>query len=218
MTVNRSDFQKGQIPTVSAVDKIIVLDDDGTDEPQVIDFAGVAASAPLTDAFWPNSTTALTGAGLANADRIPVLDGSVPKYIEADQLAQGSQFSSRYRAAAPTWTTWTPTITSDTGTITSYTAGVCAYLIEGKVGHFHGRIVITDAGTGGGGITITLPSGVSFAGYDAPSWIGGWYDGNTSVSGAILNAAGGLYAIRNDGTTQIATNNSVRFTVVCRVA
>jgi hypothetical protein len=42
----------------------------------------------------------LTGAGLANSDRIPVLDGTVPKYIEANELAQGSQFSSRYKPLA----------------------------------------------------------------------------------------------------------------------
>lgn len=60
----------------------------------------LAASAPLTDAFWPNSTTALAGSGLADADRIPVLDGSTPKYIEAGEVAQASQFTSRYKPLA----------------------------------------------------------------------------------------------------------------------
>jgi hypothetical protein len=96
--LKRSDFQKGVIDTVTSADQIIVLDSDGSIEPQIIDFAKVVTSNPFTGAFWPNSSTALTGADLANSDRIPVLDGSVPKYIEADQLAQGSQFSSRFVA------------------------------------------------------------------------------------------------------------------------
>jgi hypothetical protein len=95
--LKRSDFQKGVIDTVTSADQIIVLDSDGSIEPQIIDFAKVVTSNPFTGAFWPNSSTALTGADLANSDRIPVLDGTVPKYIEADQLAQGSQFSSRYQ-------------------------------------------------------------------------------------------------------------------------
>jgi hypothetical protein len=103
MTVNRSDFQKGRLASVSANDTIIVNDEDGTLEPQVIDFAGLAASAPFTGAFWPNSTTALTGANLANGDKLAVVDVGSPdvaKYITADELAQGSQFSSRYAPKA----------------------------------------------------------------------------------------------------------------------
>jgi hypothetical protein len=186
-----------------------------------ITVAELVTDSALTNKFWPNSTTALTGANLANGDKLAVVDVGSPdvaKYITADELAQGSQFSSRYRPIAPTWTAWTPTVTPDTGSITSYTVGACAYLIEGKVGHFHGRISITDAGTGAGGLSITLPSGVSYAGYDAPSWVGGWFDGNGTVSGAVLASGSILYCIKNDGTTGIGTGSSFRFTVVCRVA
>jgi hypothetical protein len=67
--------------------------------PARITRANLAADAAFTGAFWPNSTTALTGANLANGDKLAVVDvGSpdVPKYITADELAQGSQFSSRF--------------------------------------------------------------------------------------------------------------------------
>jgi hypothetical protein len=66
-----------------------------------ITVAELVTDSALTNKFWPNSSTALTGANLANTDRLAVLDvgtPDVPKYIEADQLAQGSQFSSRYKS------------------------------------------------------------------------------------------------------------------------
>jgi hypothetical protein len=68
-----------------------------------ITVAELVTDSALTNKFWPNSTTALTGANLANGDKLAVVDvGSpdVPKYITADELAQGSQFSSRYKPLA----------------------------------------------------------------------------------------------------------------------
>jgi multidrug efflux pump subunit AcrA (membrane-fusion protein) len=68
-----------------------------------ITVAELVTDSALNNKFWPNSSTALTGANLANTDRLAVLDvgtPDVPKYIEADELAQGSQFSSRYQPQA----------------------------------------------------------------------------------------------------------------------
>jgi hypothetical protein len=68
-----------------------------------ITVAELVTDSALTNKFWPNSTTALTGANLANGDKLAVVDvGSpdVPKYSTADELAQGSQFSSRYKPLA----------------------------------------------------------------------------------------------------------------------
>jgi hypothetical protein len=56
----------------------------------------LVTDSALTGAFWPNSTTALAGSGVADADKLPILDGTVAKYIEASELAQATQFSSRY--------------------------------------------------------------------------------------------------------------------------
>jgi len=55
--------------------------------------------------------TALTGANLANGDQFLVTDVGSPnvsKSITADQLAQGSQFSSRYVAKADDKYLWVP--------------------------------------------------------------------------------------------------------------
>jgi hypothetical protein len=68
-----------------------------------ITVAELVTDSALTNKFWPNSSTALTGANLANTDRLAVLDvgtPDVPKYITADELAQGSQFSGRYKPLA----------------------------------------------------------------------------------------------------------------------
>jgi hypothetical protein len=64
-----------------------------------ITVAELVTDSALTGAFWPNSSTALTGANLANGDKLAVVDVGSPdvaKYITADELAQGSQFTSRY--------------------------------------------------------------------------------------------------------------------------
>jgi hypothetical protein len=66
-----------------------------------ITVAELVTDSALTNKFWPNSTTALTGANLANGDKLAVVDVGSPdvaKYITADELAQGSQFTSRYVA------------------------------------------------------------------------------------------------------------------------
>jgi hypothetical protein len=82
-----------------------------------ITVAELVTDSALTNKFWPNSTTALTGANLANGDKLAVVDvGSpdVPKYITADELAQGSQFSSRYAPKATTFDRlWIPAAAMD---------------------------------------------------------------------------------------------------------
>jgi hypothetical protein len=169
-----------------------------------------------------SALTALTGADLANGDQFLVTDVGSPnvsKSITADELAQGSQFTSRYRASAPTFTSWTPTVTSTGGSITSYTIAAFDYLVEGKIGHFHGRISITNAGTGSGILSVTLPSGVTLAGYDSSFWIGGYYEGNTGTFGSVIRLSNTEFGImKNDGSTVIATNASIRFQAMARVA
>jgi hypothetical protein len=159
--LKRSDFQKGVIDTVTSADQIIVLDADGSIEPQIIDFAKVVTSNPFTGAFWPNSSTALTGAGLANGDRIPVLDGSVPKYIEADELAQGSQFSGRYASTTAfpnvAFSSWTPTVTSAGGSITTVGTTDFKYLQIGKLVFGYFSIFITTKGTASGALLFAPP-------------------------------------------------------------
>jgi hypothetical protein len=89
-----------------------------------ITVAELVTDSALTNKFWPNSTTALTGANLANGDKLAVVDvGSpdVPKYITADELAQGSQFTSRF--VGKTDDKWLWIGASDLQTIGSATLG-----------------------------------------------------------------------------------------------
>jgi hypothetical protein len=207
MTVNRSDFQKGRLASVSANDTIIVNDEDGTLEPQVIDFAGLAASTPFTGAFWPNSSTALTGAGLANSDRIPVLDGTVPKYIEADQLAQGSQFSSRYASTtnfpSGAWTSWTPTVASGTGTITTLGTVEGQYQQYGKLVVARFSIQITTKGTAGAELNLSLPVTARNSLASSGGAAGTYREAaNSAIIGAVvIGTTTGAYLIEHDNTT-----------------
>jgi hypothetical protein len=54
------------------------------------------------------------------------------------------------------WTSYTPTVTSGSGTITSYTS-VGGYTRIGKLCVFRFSVTITNAGTGGGAMYVTLP-------------------------------------------------------------
>jgi len=53
--------------------------------------------------------------------------------------------------------TYVPVVTSGSGTITSYTINVAAYLLRGKAIELQLDITITDHGTGGGALIVTLP-------------------------------------------------------------
>jgi multidrug efflux pump subunit AcrA (membrane-fusion protein) len=175
-----------------------------------ITVAELVTDSALTNKFWPNSTTALTGANLANGDKLAVVDVGSPdvaKYITADQLAQGSQFSTRYASTtnfpSGVWTAWTPTVTSETGTITTVGALNCAYVLLGKTLMGRISIAITTKGTAAGKMNVTLPSGISLNAAQSGGACGNYREfAATGAQGVIwLNYATTLVLMEFDGTT-----------------
>jgi hypothetical protein len=61
--------------------------------------------------------------------------------------------------SGPTWTTYTPTLTSVGGTITSYTVNTARWAQSGKVFFIQFDVSITNNGTGGTGLNLTIPAG-----------------------------------------------------------
>jgi hypothetical protein len=61
---------------------------------------------------------------------------------------------------AADWTSYTPSVSSATGTITSYTINAAKYLKRGKDVLYRLDITITNNGTGGGSVVVTLPTTV----------------------------------------------------------
>jgi hypothetical protein len=154
--------------------------------------------------------TALTGANLANGDQFLVTDVGSPnvsKSITADELAQGSQFSSRYASKTDfpsgAWTAWTPTVTSETGTITTLGTVDCAYVLLGKTLMGRISIQITTKGTAAGNMNVTLPSGISLDAAQSGGACGNYREFATSgAQGVIwLNYATTLVLQELDGTT-----------------
>jgi hypothetical protein len=142
-----------------------------------ITVAELVTDSALTNKFWPNSSTALTGANLANGDKLAVVDvGSpdVPKYITADELAQGSQFSSRFVPkaddtilvnAGAMGTNTAATLTIATASY-SYTAwlldSASLEIVSGMVtlpswwSTYHVDLMYSNAGAGSGNIRIGM--------------------------------------------------------------
>jgi hypothetical protein len=176
--------------------------------------AELVTDSALTNKFWPNSTTALTGANLANGDKLAVVDVGSPdvaKYITADELAQGSQFSSRYAAVTDfpdaAWTAWTPSATSYTGTITTVGTVSGRYVKMGRLVHCNFSVTITTKGTAGGPLNLTIPVTASTAGPNSAA-IGTFREGaNTGIMGVVLSAGASLVElIRYDNTTPFQTD------------
>jgi hypothetical protein len=97
-----------------------------------------------------SALTALTGANLANGDQFLVTDVGSPnvsKSITADELAQGSQFSSRYKPLASdvVWLPATTLVPENGSTLTSF--AIVNYVhaailfdqttVEYAIGNFH---------------------------------------------------------------------------------
>lgn len=106
---------------------------------------------------------------------------------------------------------YTPTVAATTGTITSYTA-TAYYTRVGRQVTLTTYVVITNAGTGAGTLTITLPftanGSIAFSGTGRENALtGSALQANISPGGTVLN----VVTIAN--ATVIATNAQVRSTV-----
>jgi len=132
---------------------------------------------------------------------------------------RGIDFSANTHAAGMTsellnWYeegTYTPTVGATTGTITSFTA-TAFYTRIGRQVTLTSFVTITDAGTGAGTLTVSLPftanGSIAFSGTGRENALtGSALQCNISAGGAVAN----VVTINN--ATVIATNAQVRSTV-----
>lgn len=120
-----------------------------------------------------------------------------------------------------TWTSYTPTVTSSTGTITSSTAAG-QYVKIGKLMIASVTVNITNAGTGAGGLRITVPENMvngNVSGFWSAYGIESSATGkNVSFAGSVSSSATYFQGRFYDFTTCIATNNRIEATFIYEVA
>jgi hypothetical protein len=104
------------------------------------------------------------------------------------------------------YTAYTPTVTSQTGTITSYTAAGGYYEI-GKMVYITVSVTITTAGTGSGGLIISIPSTNNAVFYGTVS--GREQTGGKGVDGIIAPSGSTALVFFYDNATPIVTGNSL---------
>lgn len=98
--------------------------------------------------------------------------------------------------------TWTPVVTSAAGSITSYTIGSATYTKIGRFVMATTRFTITNAGTGTGGLDITLP----FA-------AGTQNSTGTAFESALTGDAGRAWVSSGASSMLVAKYNNVTYCV-----
>lgn len=169
--------------------------------------------------------SSLTAAApLAGTEVLPVVQSGTTKKATIDQIltpaaGKGIDFSANTHAPGMTsellnWYeegTYTPTVGATTGTITSFTA-TAFYTRIGRQVTLTSFVTITDAGTGTGTLTVSLPftanGSIAFSGTGRENALtGSALQCNISAGGTVAN----VVTINN--ATVIATNAQVRSTV-----
>jgi hypothetical protein len=132
------------------------------------------------------------------------------------QAASGESTGLKWGGA---WTTYTPTAAAQSGTITSYTS-VGSYIKIGKMVAFNARIALTNAGTGGLSLQISVPLTAktgdifTFSGQETATT----GKGLTGSLGAATNDYDRAWVRFYDWTTAIATSNTIQITGIYEVA
>lgn len=161
---------------------------------------------------------------LAGTEVVPVVQSGLTKKATIDQIlspaaGKGIDFSANSHAAGMTsellnWYeegNYTPTVAATTGSITSYTA-TAYYTRIGRQVTVTSFVTITNAGTGAGTLTITLPftasGSIAFSGTGRENALtGNALQANISPGGTVMNVVNYVNA------TVIATNAQIRNTV-----
>lgn len=104
--------------------------------------------------------------------------------------------------------TWTPTVTPQGGSLTSYTTQTCAYTKIGRMVAYTINFTITNAGTGSGGLIVTLPftSAIANVGCGREAGVNGpqlQFEIGTSNTG-ILRKYDNLTAIVTNGIYSVS--------------
>jgi hypothetical protein len=110
---------------------------------------------------------------------------------------------------------YTPTVAATSGTLTSYTA-VAEYTRVGRVITFVTNVTITNAGTGSGALTVSLPftanGSYAFNGAGRENALTGFMlQGYISAGGTVVNI------VNYSNATAIATNAQIRMTITYTV-
>jgi hypothetical protein len=139
-----------------------------------------------------------------------LIQGTAAKGVDfsANSAAAGmtSQLLNWYEEGA-----YTPTVAATSGTITSYTV-TAAYTRVGRQVTVVANVTVTNAGTGAGAITITLPwtanGSYAFNGAGRENALTGYMlQAYIAAGDTVVNAVG------YDNTTAIATNAQIRVTI-----
>lgn len=106
---------------------------------------------------------------------------------------------------------YTPTVAATSGTLTSYTVAA-AYTRIGRTVTVVANVTVTNAGTGAGALTITLPwtanGSYAFNGSGRENALTGYMlQAYISAGGTVVNS------VRYDNTSAIATNAQIRVTI-----
>jgi hypothetical protein len=110
---------------------------------------------------------------------------------------------------------YTPTVAATSGTLTSYTA-VAEYTRVGRLITFVTNVTITNAGTGAGALTVSLPftanGSYAFNGAGRENALTGFIlQGYISAGGTVVNI------VNYSNATAIATNAQIRMTITYTV-
>ena len=117
------------------------------------------------------------------------------------------------------WTSYTPTVTSQTGTITSYTASG-AYAIVNKIAIVKFQVAISNKGTAGGAMYVTVP--VTIDTTNDAGGNGGWVEYSTVGETGPVFATGGMTTyvglLRHDWSTPFVSTGNFGGTAIVKVA
>jgi hypothetical protein len=132
-------------------------------------------------------------------------DAILASLYNQDVVANGTELAPFFAA----WTAWTPTVTSSSGTLTTVTVQVARYNKVGSFAWVKFAVIIDNAGSGGGALRISLPSGI--APTDQATEIGVFRD--TAISGnigaIIIDGSNRLELNQYDNSSPIATGRRI---------
>jgi len=170
-------------------------------------------------AFNGTAWQKVDGGDTGNFSSVAVTGGN----ITMNTAAKGVNFTANTPAAGMTsqllnWYeegTWTPTITPAAGTITSYSISTATYTRIGRLVTASVRFTITDAGTGAGGLDITLP----FAAGAQNSSGSAFESSQTGDAGRtwVPSGASSMFVAKYNNTSYCVTNYVVTATITYSV-
>lgn len=173
---------------------------------------------PITKATASSIAPAAKGdlvVGSATNDASVLAVGSADQVLTVDSsTATGLKWAAAAGFNPGAWTAYTPTVTPQSGSLTSYSAASWYYQV-GTIVFWTGVVKITNAGTAGGNMNVSLPfntvtrTDVHFCGATQEFAV----NGKTGYIGCGSNESSASSRDYNNGT-YFVTNNQIRFSLV----